>query len=204
MIRIIDKGSFGEVWLGRIQSVEVAVKIPLVAACREDFIREAQKMHAIWHAQLVQFLGVCTKPQEESVLVITEYMPNGALNKHLQTEEGRNLQQIDLLFIMDQVANGTVYLESIKLVHRDLRAANVFVAKDGRVKVGDFGQSKMLSMPSSCPADLKTPIRWSSPEALINGKEVTSKSDVWQYGILWYEVFSYGDVPYEKYSRRGH
>ncbi|KAH9281915.1 Tyrosine-protein kinase SPK-1 [Echinococcus granulosus] len=200
MIRIIDKGSFGEVWLGRIQSVEVAVKIPLVTACRDDFIREAQKMHTIWHAQLVQFLGVCTKPQEESVLVITEYMPNGALDKYLQTEEGRNLQQIDLLSIMDQVANGMVYLESIKLVHRDLRAANVFVAKDGRVKVGDFGQSKMLSMPSSCPTDLKTPIRWSSPEALINGKEVTSKSDVWQYGILWYEVFSYGGVPYEKYT----
>lgn len=44
-----------------------------------------------------------------------------------------------------------VYLESIQLVHRDLRAANVFVAEDGRVKVGDFGQSKMLSMPSSNP-----------------------------------------------------
>lgn len=103
MIRIIDKGSFGEVWLGRIQSVEVAVKIPLATACREDFIREAKKMHAIWHAQLVQFLGVCTKPPEESVLVITEYMPNGALNNYLQTEEGRNLKQMDLLSIMDQV-----------------------------------------------------------------------------------------------------
>ncbi|VDK24689.1 unnamed protein product [Taenia asiatica] len=49
------------------------------------------------------------------------------------------------------MTNGMVYLESIQFVHRDLRAANVFVAKDGRVKVGDFGQSKMLSMPSSNP-----------------------------------------------------
>ena len=50
-----------------------------------------------------------------------------------------------------KVANGMAYLESIAFVHRDLRAANVLVAEDGRVKVGDFGQSKILTMPFTAP-----------------------------------------------------
>lgn len=46
--------------------------------------------------------------------------------------------------------------------------------------------------------DIKTPVRWSSPEALVNESEVNSKSDVWQFGILSYEVFTHGGKPYER------
>ena len=102
-IRLIDKGNFGEVWLGRIQSVEVAIKIPLGTACHEDFIREAKKMHSICHPQLVQFLGVCTKPESAETYIITEYMSKGALNKYLKSIEGKRLKELDLFSIMDQV-----------------------------------------------------------------------------------------------------
>ena len=104
-IKRIDQGNFGEVWLGRIQSVKVAIKIPLGTASREDFIREAKKMHAISHPQLVQFLGVCTEPPEAETYIITEFMEKGSLNKYLKTPEGKILTQLDLLSIMDQVSS---------------------------------------------------------------------------------------------------
>nr|CDS29567.1 lymphocyte specific protein tyrosine kinase [Hymenolepis microstoma] len=200
MIKLIDTGNFGEVWLGRIQSVEVAIKKPLHVGCREDFLKEAKKMHAIWHRQLVQFLGVCVQPETEPILIITEYMRKGSLAKYLKSQEGLKLEKLELLLILDQVASGMCYLESINFVHRDLRAANVFVAENLQIKVGDFGQSKMLSMPSHTPLDVKTPVRWSSPEALTDESRVNSKSDVWQFGILSYEVFTHGAMPYDHYQ----
>ncbi|KAM3181874.1 hypothetical protein ACTXT7_013498 [Hymenolepis weldensis] len=200
MISLIDRGNFGEVWLGRIQCVNVAVKKPLCTAAKEDFLREAKKMHAIWHPQLVQFLGVCIQPESDPILIVTEYMKNGSLSNFLPSPDGLKLGRLELLLILDQVASGMCYLESKTFVHRDLRAANVFVAENLQIKVGDFGQSKMLSMPSHTPLDIKTPVRWSSPEALVNENEVNSKSDVWQFGILSYEVFTHGGRPYDKYD----
>ncbi|VDL62257.1 unnamed protein product [Hymenolepis diminuta] len=224
LISLIDSGNFGEVWLGRIQCVDVAVKKPLCIAAKEDFLREAKKMHAIWHPQLVQFLGVCIKPESEPILIVTEYMKNGSLSNFLPSPEGLKLGRLELLLILDQVANGMCYLESKAFVHRDLRAANVFVAENLQIKVGDFGQSKMLTVPSNTPLvynrmylpysfnvhiladfnqstlDIKTPVRWSSPEALVNENEVNSKSDVWQFGILSYEVFTHGGRPYDQYE----
>ncbi|VDO02508.1 unnamed protein product [Rodentolepis nana] len=151
MINLIDKGNFGEVWLGRIQAVEVAIKMPLHVAARDDFLKEAEKMHAMWHPQLVLFLGVCVQPENEPVLIITEYMKKGSLAKYLKSQEGLNLDTLELLLILDQVASGMRYLESKGYVHRDLRAANVFVTENLQVKVGDFGQSKMISTPSHNP-----------------------------------------------------
>lgn len=103
MISFIDRGNFGEVWLGRIQCVDVAVKKSLCTSAREDFLREAKKMHAIWHPQLVQFLGVCIKPESEPILIVTEYMKNGSLSNFLPSPEGLKLGRLELLLILDQV-----------------------------------------------------------------------------------------------------
>ncbi len=99
----IDEGNFGEVWLARIQSVEVAVKVPHGSANLTDFISEAEKMHAMWHPQLVQFMGFSTKPEGKPLLLVTEYMKNKSLKGYLKTPAGQALSEADLLSIMDQV-----------------------------------------------------------------------------------------------------
>uniref|UniRef100_A0A3P8VUM1 Ephrin type-B receptor 3 n=1 Tax=Cynoglossus semilaevis TaxID=244447 RepID=A0A3P8VUM1_CYNSE len=89
------------------------------------------------------------------------------------------------------IASGMKYLSDMNYVHRDLAARNILVNSNLVCKVSDFGLSRFLDDTSGG----KIPIRWTSPEA-IAFRKFTSASDVWSYGIVMWEVVSYGERPY--------
>jgi len=89
-----------------------------------------------------------------------------------------------------------LHIHSNSFVHRDIAARNYLVSIDNKIKLSDFGLAKQISEENYYGnADNNLPIRWCSPE-VINKRKFSTKSDVWAYGIVCFEIFSEGITPY--------
>ncbi|XP_029821089.1 ephrin type-A receptor 2 [Manacus vitellinus] len=134
-------------------------------------------------------------------MIITEYMENGALDKFLREKEG-DFGVIQLVGMLRGIAAGMKYLANMNYVHRDLAARNILVNSNLVCKVSDFGLSRVLEDDPEATYTTsggKIPIRWTAPEA-ISYRKFTSASDVWSFGIVMWEVMSYGERPYWELS----
>ncbi|XP_070775200.1 ephrin type-B receptor 3 isoform X1 [Enoplosus armatus] len=202
---VIGAGEFGEVCRGRLKQPgrrEMVVAIKTLKAGyterqRRDFLAEASIMGQFDHPNVIRMEGVLTRSCP--VLIITEFMENGALDSFLRLNDGR-FTMTQLVGMLRGIAAGMKYLSDMNYVHRDLAARNILVNSNLVCKVSDFGLSRFLDDTSADPTYTsslggKIPIRWTAPEA-IAFRKFTSASDVWSYGIVMWEVVSYGERPY--------
>ncbi|XP_066565191.1 ephrin type-B receptor 3b isoform X2 [Amia ocellicauda] len=204
---VIGAGEFGEVCRGRLKLPgrrEIIVAIKTLKAGyterqRRDFLSEASIMGQFDHPNIIRLEGVVTKSRP--VMIVTEFMENGALDSFLRLNDGQ-FTVIQLVGMLRGIAAGMKYLSDMNYVHRDLAARNILVNSNLVCKVSDFGLSRFLeddptdpTYTSSLVSGGKIPIRWTAPEAIAYRK-FTSASDVWSYGIVMWEVMSYGERPY--------
>ncbi|NXX58813.1 EPHA2 protein, partial [Scopus umbretta] len=199
-------GEFGEVYKGTLKrgkkEVPVAIKTLKVGYTekqRVDFLSEATIMGQFCHHNIIRLEGVVSK--YKPFMIITEYMENGALDKFLREKEGE-FGVIQLVGMLRGIAAGMKYLANMNYVHRDLAARNILVNSNLVCKVSDFGLSRVLEDDPEATYTTsggKIPIRWTAPEA-ISYRKFTSASDAWSYGIVMWEVMSYGERPYWELS----
>ncbi|XP_034037776.1 tyrosine-protein kinase BTK isoform X2 [Thalassophryne amazonica] len=197
-IKELGTGQFGVVKYGKWQGKhDVAIKMIREGSMSEDdFIEEAKIMMKLHHENLVQLYGVCTK--QRPIYIVTEYLSNGCLLTYLKEGLTQHPTSIQLLEMCKDVSEGMAYLESKQYIHRDLAARNCLVDSNGTVKVTDFGLSRyVLDDEYTSSAGSKFPVRWSPPEVLLYCK-FSSKSDIWAYGVLMWEVYTLGRLPYER------
>uniref|UniRef100_A0A8C1H0R4 receptor protein-tyrosine kinase n=1 Tax=Cyprinus carpio carpio TaxID=630221 RepID=A0A8C1H0R4_CYPCA len=188
------------------------------ADMQNDFQREAALMAEFDHPNIVRLLGVCAvgKP----MCLMFEFMAYGDLNEFLrrrsptqqpslsrhtltssslllEPEHYPPLSCLEQLSISKQVAAGMTYLSERKFVHRDLATRNCLVAENFVVKIADFGLSRNIYAADYYKAGENDaiPIRWMPPESIFYNR-YTSESDVWAYGVVLWEIFSYGMQPY--------
>ncbi|XP_055240143.1 ephrin type-A receptor 5 isoform X7 [Gorilla gorilla gorilla] len=201
--RVIGAGEFGEVCSGRLKlpgkrELPVAIKTLKVGYTekqRRDFLGEASIMGQFDHPNIIHLEGVVTK--SKPVMIVTEYMENGSLDTFLKKNDGQ-FTVIQLVGMLRGISAGMKYLSDMGYVHRDLAARNILINSNLVCKVSDFGLSRVLEDDPEAAYTTrggKIPIRWTAPEA-IAFRKFTSASDVWSYGIVMWEVVSYGERPY--------
>uniref|UniRef100_A0A3Q4GA01 Ephrin type-A receptor 6 n=1 Tax=Neolamprologus brichardi TaxID=32507 RepID=A0A3Q4GA01_NEOBR len=207
--RVIGAGEFGEVCSGRLRTPgkkEIAVAIKTlkggyVERQRWDFLREASIMGQFDHPNIIRLEGVVTKSRP--VMIVVEYMENGSLDSFLRQHDG-HFTVIQLVGMLRGIASGMKYLSDMGYVHRDLAARNILVNSNLVCKVSDFGLSRVLEDDPEAAYTTtggKIPIRWTAPEA-ISYRKFSSASDAWSYGIVMWEVMSYGERPYWEMSNQ--
>uniref|UniRef100_A0A336LXS9 CSON007500 protein n=1 Tax=Culicoides sonorensis TaxID=179676 RepID=A0A336LXS9_CULSO len=102
------------------------------------------------------------------------------------------------LELAKDIAKGLQYLFNENIVHRDLAARNILVTEDNQAKISDFGLARHCNVNGDyqCTNPGPIPAKWYSPEAIDN-KTYTKMSDIWSFGVTMYEIFSYGEAPYQ-------
>ncbi|KAF5406106.1 Protein tyrosine kinase [Paragonimus heterotremus] len=174
-----------------------------------DLVRETEMMKVFGqHPHLIKLYGACT--QSGPLQVVVEYAPHGNLRDFLRArrQPANNLEAIrlaklphpylsklNLLEFGLQVALGMDYLASRSVVHRDLAARNILIGERFVVKIADFGLTRSVSDYYKKTSTGRLPIKWMAPESLFD-RIYTTKSDVWSFGVLLWEIFTLGSVPY--------
>ncbi|XP_044735873.1 tyrosine-protein kinase Btk29A-like isoform X2 [Chrysoperla carnea] len=197
LLEELGSGQFGVVRRGKWRgSIDVAVKMMKEGTMSEDdFIEEAKVMTKLQHQNLVQLYGVCSK--HRPIYIVTEYMKHGSLLNYLRRYETSLATNTAMLLDMCiQICKGMAYLERHNYIHRDLAARNCLVGSENVVKVADFGLARyVLDDQYTSSGGTKFPIKWAPPEVLMYTR-FSSKSDIWAYGVLMWEVFTCGKMPY--------
>ncbi|XP_022111631.1 angiopoietin-1 receptor-like, partial [Acanthaster planci] len=209
---VLGKGNFGEVRAGGVrvkgEVTKAAIKTLKDGASDsavKDFKEEMQTMANIKpHRNIVSLLGAC---YHEGILhVALEYLPNGNLRDYLrrnrpkqeqgkeQNTETSHLTSLNLLTFGADVATGMDHLSKTGIIHRDLAARNILLAEDLTAKVSDFGLSRGEDIYVQ-KSSTRIPVRWLAIESLTR-RIYKSKSDVWSFGILLWEIATYGSTPY--------
>ncbi|XP_049842972.1 tyrosine-protein kinase Fer isoform X3 [Schistocerca gregaria] len=201
LVEQIGRGNFGDVHRGKLRKtgMEVAVKtcrMTVPEEHRRKFLQEGRILKQYNHPNIVRLIGICV--QKQPIMIVMELVPGGSLLKFLRSHED-GLTQRQLLGMCRDTAAGMSYLESHNCIHRDLAARNCLIGQNNIVKISDFGMSREEEEYIVSDGMKQIPIKWTAPEALNFGK-YTSLCDVWSYGILIWEIFSRGGVPYNGMS----
>jgi len=184
----VGVGTFGDVYSAILSGEKVAVKKFLKQKVTDNVMLELRTESAILcelqHPNILRFIGMCVKPP--NLCMVAEYLERGSLSHILYNMDNHLTWEHKKGFAQD-IATGLAYLHKNSIIHRDVKSSNMLVAADWKVKIADFGFSRVK-------ADNQTmtqcgTVAWTAPE-IFDGSHYTEKADVFSYAvILWELVF---------------
>ncbi|XP_004871909.1 tyrosine-protein kinase receptor Tie-1 isoform X3 [Heterocephalus glaber] len=211
---LIGEGNFGQVIRAMIKKdglkMNAAIKMLKEYASENDHRDFAGELEVLCklghHPNIINLLGACEN--RGYLYIAIEYAPYGNLldflrkSRVLETDPAfarehgtaSTLSSQQLLRFASDAANGMQYLSEKQFIHRDLAARNVLVGENLASKIADFGLSRGEEVYVKKTMG-RLPVRWMAIESL-NYSVYTTKSDVWSFGVLLWEIVSLGGTPY--------
>ncbi|XP_059488144.1 proto-oncogene tyrosine-protein kinase receptor Ret isoform X2 [Neocloeon triangulifer] len=212
--KVVGEGEFGRVLQasaidlpgvpGRTMVAVKALKNGAGSNELNDLLTEYELLKEVSHPNIIRLLGACTCTGGP-IFIIIEYADRGSLRGYLrgcrrggrEALEAERLSLKTLISFAWQISKGMEYLSEMKMVHRDLAARNILLTSKGVCKVSDFGLSRDVYEDDTYLKQSrgKVPVKWMALESLSE-QVYTSKSDVWSYGVLIWELLTLGLAPY--------
>jgi serine/threonine protein kinase len=168
--------------------------------------REVDILHSLRHPRVLTLMGVCRdlSPTEGNLGLVFELMSGGSLYDllHGGSEDAAAPRPSDLMSKLSlclDISGGMHFLHNSKILHRDLKSANVLIDGEGRCKIGDLGLSTFKDSTLTQTAGLLATPAWTDPEVIKGEKKHSEASDMYFFGVVVWEVFS-GEVPWDGVS----
>ncbi|XP_057844000.1 LRR receptor kinase BAK1 [Cryptomeria japonica] len=194
---ILGSGGFGKVYKGRLSNGSLVaikrLKEGRTPGGELQFQTEMEMISRAVHRNLLRLLGFCMTPTER--LLVYPFMENGSVASCIQgkKENEATLDWTTRWHIALGSARGLSYLHEQcdpKIIHRDVKAANILLDKDFEAVVGDFGLAKLMDYKDThVTTVVRGTIGHIAPEYISTGKS-SEKTDVYGYGIMLLELIT--------------
>lgn len=183
LLKKLGEGGSGQVYCAQYKEngFVVAIKTVLVTPTQKSIIeKEIEVLQKVNHPNIVQYYGFYVSSPTE-VSLIMEYCEVGSVID-LITGCGKGvISETDIAAILFFVLQGLKYLHSQKIIHRDMKAENILVTRDAKLKIADFGVSA-IDDGQQVKTIVGTP-KFQSPEVL-NGEKYSNTTDIWSLGVV--------------------
>jgi serine/threonine protein kinase len=194
----IGKGAMGVVYLardpliGRLVALKTfrigySVRDQEMEQFRIRFLREAQSAGILTHPNIVTIHDVVEGSEDGLAFIAMEYVRGTNLKLLLQGDQALGLPFV--LDVITQVGDALDYAHSNRVVHRDVKPANILITTDNKVKITDFGIARLDSSNLTQEGQLLGTPNYMAPEQ-IQGKEVDHRADLFSLGVVLYEMLT--------------
>ena len=156
------------------------------AKVRDYFYAEAKKLAHLNHRNILQTIDFFE--EDGTFYLVQEHVVSYRLNEIIKHHGGN--KELPTLHVVKQVLKALSFAHSRGVIHRGIRASNIFVAKNGLVKLDGFGASSNIPTEAGSGANLFSAAAYMSPEQIVNPKEIDHRSDVYSVGMLMYQMLT--------------